>query len=37
MVAVKVNGEEKRFPKGTTFETVAQEYQNEFDAPIYCY
>ena len=35
MVTVKVNGEEQRFPKGTTFETVAKEYQNKFDAPIF--
>ena len=35
MVTVKINGEEKQFPKGTAIETVAKEYQSEFDAPIF--
>ena len=34
MVTVKVNGEQRQFAKGTTLETVAKEYQNQFDAPI---
>ncbi|MBR4982040.1 MAG: nucleoside kinase [Lachnospiraceae bacterium] len=34
MVTVKINGEERQFPKGTTFETIAKEYQKDFDAPI---
>ena len=34
MVTLKINGEEKQFPKGTTFETIAKEYQKDFDAPI---
>ena len=34
MVTVKINGEERQFPKGTTFEAIAKEYQKDFDAPI---
>lgn len=34
MVTVKINGEERQFPKGTTFETIAKECQKDFDAPI---
>ena len=34
MITVIINGEEKQFPKGTTFETIAKEYQKDFDAPI---
>ena len=34
MVKVKINGEEKQFSKGSTFENIAKEYQSDFDAPI---
>ena len=34
MVTVKINGEERQFPKGTAFEVIAKEYQKDFDAPI---
>ena len=34
MITVKIGGKERQFPKGTTFETVAKEYQKNFDAPI---
>ena len=34
MVTVKINGEERQFSKGTAFETIAKEYQKDFDAPI---
>ena len=34
MITVIINGEERQFPKGTTFETIAKEYQKDFDAPI---
>ena len=34
MVTLKINEKEKTFPKGTTFETIAKEYQKDFDAPI---
>ena len=34
MVTLKINGEIRQFPKGTTFETIAKEYQKDYDAPI---
>ena len=34
MVKVKINGVEKQFSKGSTFENIAKEYQSDFDAPI---
>lgn len=35
MVTVKINGEVRQFPKKTTFETIAKEYQVNYDAPIF--
>ena len=32
MVTVNVNGEKRQFPKGTTFETIAKEYQKQYDS-----
>lgn len=34
MITVKINGEERQFSKGTTFETIAKDYGNNLDAPI---
>ncbi len=30
MITVRIKGEEKRYPKGTTYETIAEEYQKEY-------
>ena len=35
MITVTINGEKRDFPKEITFETIAKEYQNNFDAPIF--
>ena len=35
MITVKINGEARQFPKGSTFEKIAKEYQHNFDAPIF--
>ena len=35
MITVTINGEKREFPKGITFETIAKEYQKQFDAPIF--
>ena len=35
MVTVRIKGEEKQFPKKTTLETIAREYQSHYDAPIF--
>ena len=35
MVTVKINEEIRQFPKGTTLEVIAKEYQDNFDAPIF--
>lgn len=34
MVGVKIKDEKRTLPKGTTFETIAKEYQKNYDAPI---
>lgn len=34
MVTVTINGEEKQYEKGTTYETIAQEYQEQYDGLI---
>ncbi len=34
MAVVKINGVEKQYPKGTTYETIVQEYQQDFDGLI---
>jgi len=31
MVTVWINGEKKQYPQGITFETIAREYQNQYD------
>ncbi|MBO5055916.1 MAG: nucleoside kinase [Lachnospiraceae bacterium] len=31
MVTVTINGEKKEYPEGTTFETIANEYQEQYD------
>lgn len=31
MVTVTINGEQKQYPRGTSYETVAQEYQTQYD------
>ena len=35
MINVKINEETRQYPKGTTLEAIAKEYQNNFDAPIF--
>ena len=31
---IKINGEEKKYPKGTPFREIAEEYQNQFEDDI---
>ena len=31
MITVKVNGEERQYPQGATYEDVANDYQKEYD------
>lgn len=34
MITVIVNGEKRQYPKGTTYEQIAREYQAQYDNPI---
>ncbi len=34
MYTITINGEKKQYPQGTTFESIAEEYQAQYDNPI---
>ena len=36
MINVTINGEIKQYPQGTTFETIAKDYQDAYDSQIAC-
>lgn len=34
MITITINGEKKRYPKGTTYETIVEEYQEQYQGQI---